>query len=89
MLGAMEYVLEEGASDDWFADGGIVAMTGVMLAGGFLFFWRAFTADEPIVRLEAFADRNFAMGSVFSFGLGIGLYGLIYIFPVYLSESGL
>lgn len=85
LLGAMEYVLEEGAGDDWFADEGIVAMTGVMLAGGFLFFWRAFTADEPIVRLEAFADRNFAMGSVFSFGLGIGLYGLIYIFPVYLS----
>lgn len=85
MLGAMEYVLEEGAHDDWFADGAIVAMTGVMLCGGFLFFWRAFTAAEPIVRLDAFADRNFAMGSIFSFGLGIGLYGLIYIFPVYLS----
>ncbi|MFC3569086.1 DHA2 family efflux MFS transporter permease subunit [Paracoccus simplex] len=85
LLGAMEYVLEEGAGDDWFADGLIVAMTGVMIAGGFLFFWRAFTAEEPIVRLDAFADRNFTMGSVFSFGLGIGLYGLIYIFPLYLS----
>ncbi|MFG6081825.1 DHA2 family efflux MFS transporter permease subunit [Paracoccus litorisediminis] len=84
-LGAMEYVLEEGAGDDWFADHVIVIMTAVMVVGGFLFFWRAFTADEPIVRLDAFADRNFAMGSLFSFGLGIGLYGLIYIFPVYLS----
>ncbi|SMO87241.1 DHA2 family efflux MFS transporter permease subunit [Paracoccus laeviglucosivorans] len=84
-LGAMEYVLEEGAKDDWFADHVIVLMTAVMLFGGFLFFWRAFTAEEPIVRLDAFADRNFAMGSIFSFGLGIGLYGLIYIFPVYLS----
>jgi len=84
-LGAMEYVLEEGAGDDWFADETILAMTGVMLAGGFLFFWRAFTAPEPIVRLEAFSDRNFTMGSMFSFGLGIGLYGLIYIFPVYLA----
>lgn len=85
LLGAMEYVLEEGAGDDWFADGHIVAMTAVMLAGGFLFFWRAFTAAEPIVRLDAFTDRNFAMGSIFSFGMGIGLYGLIYVFPVYLS----
>ncbi|GLK64633.1 DHA2 family efflux MFS transporter permease subunit [Paracoccus kondratievae] len=84
-LGAMEYVLEEGAADDWFADELIVAMTAVMAVGGFLFFWRAFTAQEPIVRLDAFADRNFAMGSLFSFGLGIGLYGLIYIFPLYLS----
>ncbi|MDS9469506.1 DHA2 family efflux MFS transporter permease subunit [Paracoccus sp. MBLB3053] len=84
-LGAMEYVLEEGAGDDWFADEIILLMTGVMILGGVLFFWRAFTADEPIVRLDAFADRNFAMGSLFSFGLGIGLYGLIYVFPVYLS----
>lgn len=84
-LGAMEYVLEEGAKDDWFADPLIATMAGIMTLGGFLFFWRAFTAEEPIVRLDAFADRNFAMGSIFSFGLGIGLYGLIYIFPVYLS----
>lgn len=84
-LGALEFVLEEGAGDDWFASEVIVLMTTVTVVGGFLFFWRAFTAPEPIVRLDAFADRNFAMGSLFSFGLGIGLYGLIYIFPVYLS----
>ena len=84
-LGTMEYVLEEGAADDWFAEPTIVMMTVIMTLGGFLFFWRAFTAEEPIVRLDAFTDRNFAMGSIFSFGLGIGLYGMIYIFPVYLS----
>lgn len=84
-LGAMEYVLEEGAKDDWFASGTIAGLTAVMLFGGFLFFWRAFTAEEPVVRLDAFADRNFAMGSIFSFGMGIGLYGMIYVIPVYLS----
>ncbi|WP_134681819.1 DHA2 family efflux MFS transporter permease subunit [Paracoccus ravus] len=84
-LGSMEYVLEEGAKEDWFADEFIVLMTAMMVLGGFLFFWRAFTAEEPVVRLDAFADKNFVMGSLFSFGLGIGLYGLIYIFPVYLS----
>ncbi|MDN3713941.1 MFS transporter [Paracoccus cavernae] len=87
-LGTMEYVLEEGAADDWFAEPTIVMMTAIMTLGGFLFFWRAFTAEEPIVRLDAFTDRNFAMGSIFSFGLGIGLYGMIYIFPVYLSGCG-
>lgn len=84
-LGAMEYVLEEGSKDDWFASGTIAGLTAVMFLGGFLFFWRAFTAEEPVVRLDAFADRNFAMGSIFSFGMGIGLYGMIYVIPVYLS----
>ena len=84
-LGAMEYVLEEGSSDDWFASRTILVMTLLMTAGGFLFFWRVFTQAEPIVRLDAFRDRNFAMGSIFSFSMGIGLYGLIYLYPLFLS----
>jgi len=40
----------------------------------------------PIVDLRAFGNRNFAIGSMFSFVLGIGLYGLTYIYPVYLAQ---
>ena len=36
--------------------------------------------------MRAFANRNFAVGSLFSFVLGIGLYGLTYLFPVYLAQ---
>ena len=50
------------------------------------FFARVLTAREPIVDLKAFADRNFAIGSMFSFVLGIGLYGLTYLFPLYLGQ---
>ena len=51
-----------------------------------LFFARVLTAQEPIVDLRAFANRNFALGSLFSFVLGIGLYGLTYLYPVYLAQ---
>jgi DHA2 family multidrug resistance protein len=44
------------------------------------------TAKNPIVDLQAFLNRNFALGSIFSFVLGIGLYGLTYLYPVYLGE---
>ena len=44
------------------------------------------TARVPIVDLRAFANRNFAVGSLFSFVLGIGLYGLTYLYPVYLAQ---
>ena len=50
-----------------------------------MFFWRAFTAPQPIVDLTCFRDRNFWTGSLFSFVMGIGLYGLTYIYPVYLA----
>jgi len=44
------------------------------------------TARQPIVDLHAFVDRNFGVGSLFSFVLGIGLYGLTYLYPVYLGQ---
>ena len=43
-------------------------------------------ARQPIVDLRAFADRNFGVGSMFSFVLGIGLYGLTYLYPIYLGQ---
>jgi DHA2 family multidrug resistance protein len=54
--------------------------------GCVIFFYRAFTVAFPVVDLTAFANRNFAFGSIFSFVMGIGLYGLTYIYPVYLSR---
>jgi DHA2 family multidrug resistance protein len=44
------------------------------------------TAKEPIVDIRAFTDRNFALGCLFSFCVGIGLYGLTYLYPRYLAE---
>ena len=40
----------------------------------------------PIVDLYAFNDRNFAVGCLLQFCVGIGLYGLTYIYPRYLAE---
>jgi DHA2 family multidrug resistance protein len=85
-LGSMEYVLEEGTRLDWFESHEIVFFTGLMLAGAVLFFWRALTREDPLVDLHAFTNRNFAFGSLFSFTMGIGLYGLTYLYPVYLGR---
>ena len=38
-----------------------------------------------MVDLTALADRNFALGSALSFILGIGLYGSVYLMPVFLA----
>jgi len=85
-LGALEYVLEEGPRNDWFGDTTILAMAWVSGLSAIAFFSRVLTAREPIVDLRAFADRNFGLGSIFSFVLGIGLYGLTYLYPVYLGQ---
>ena len=85
-LGALEYVLEEGPRNDWFGDDTILMLAWVSGLSAILFFYRAFTARQPIVDLKAFADRNFALGSLFSFVVGIGLYGLTLVYPLYLAQ---
>jgi DHA2 family multidrug resistance protein len=85
-LGALEYVLEEGTRWDWFDDPTITLLTWVSGLSAMAFFARVLTAQFPIVDLKAYANRNFALGSLFSFVLGIGLYGLTYLFPLYLEE---
>ena len=85
-LGTLEYVLEEGPRNDWFDDQTVFLCAVISVLSAIAFFARVLSAREPIVDLKAFADRNFAIGSLFSFVLGIGLYGLTYLFPVYLGQ---
>ena len=85
-LGALEYVLEEGPRHDWFDDTAITVVRWSSALSAIVFFARVLTARAPIVDLKAFVNRNFAVGSLFSFVLGIGLYGLTYIYPVYLAQ---
>jgi DHA2 family multidrug resistance protein len=84
-LGAMEYALEEGPSKDWFGSEPVTIAIVISAVSGVAFFWRMATARQPIVDLTAFRDRNFWTGAMFAFVLGIGLYGLTYIYPVYLA----
>ena len=85
-LGTLEYVLEEGPTSDWFDDQVVLALAVVGALSSIGFFWRVFRTSQPIVDLRAFTDRNFAAGCAFSFGMGIGLYGLTYLYPLYLAR---
>jgi len=85
-LGTLEYVLEEGPRWDWLDDPTIALCAVISAVAAVAFFVRVLLAREPIVDLKAYANRNFAVGSMFSFVLGIGLYGLTYLYPLYLDE---
>lgn len=85
-LGSLEYMLEEGPRKGWFGDEAIVFSAVTTLAGCGAFFWRVLSYRQPIVDLRAFTNRNFALGCLFSFVLGIGLYGSVYLVPAFLAR---
>jgi DHA2 family multidrug resistance protein len=47
--------------------------------------WRELSAKHPVVDIRAFRDRNFLIGCMLSFALGVAIYGSIYLLPVVLS----
>ncbi len=85
-LGGLDYVLEEGARHEWLRDEGVRSWAVIAGVAALLFFWRAFTAPEPIVRLTPFRDLNFAGGAILGAVFGVGLYGLVYLYPLFLSR---
>src|SRR5882762_1929151 len=85
-LGALEYVLEEGPQYEWLQDTSVAICAAVCGVSAIAFFWRVLTADEPIVDIRAFTNRNFGIGCMLQFCIGIGLYGLTYVYPRYLAE---
>jgi DHA2 family multidrug resistance protein len=85
-LGALEYVLEEGPQYEWLQDTSVAVCAAICGLSAIAFFYRVLTANEPIVDIRAFTNRNFAVGCMISFCVGIGLYGLTYMYPRYLSE---
>jgi MFS transporter, DHA2 family, multidrug resistance protein len=85
-LGTLEYVLEEGQQSQWLQDTSVAVCAAICAVSAIAFFWRVLSVEEPIVDIRTFADRNFGVGCLISFCVGIGLYGLTYMYPRYLAE---
>src|SRR5262249_41392979 len=83
-LGCFEIALRQGPQAGWGSPT-IAAVLGVTLGAGAPFVRRTLTSQHAIVDLRALADPKFALGCLLSFILGVGLYGSIYLVPVFLA----
>ena len=85
-LGCLQYALQEGPRWDWLSDDTIFAAVVVSSIASAFFFWRVLTYHQPIVDLRAFTNRNFALGSFYTFVVGTGMYGTTYLIPLFLAQ---
>ncbi|HWY24663.1 MAG TPA: DHA2 family efflux MFS transporter permease subunit [Nevskia sp.] len=85
-LGGLEYTLDDGPRHDWFSEDSVTVCALMAVIGGTLFFWRAFNVKYPLVDLRSFRNRNFAVTSLVSTVLGMGMFTLIYLTPVFLGQ---
>ncbi|MCX7062294.1 MAG: DHA2 family efflux MFS transporter permease subunit [Gammaproteobacteria bacterium] len=85
-LASLEYTLDEGPRHDWLSERSVAITATLAVIGGALFFWRSFTAEHPIVDLRAFRNRNFALTSLVSSLIGLCMFTLSYVTPVFLGQ---
>ena len=83
-LAALEIGLKEAPTSGWISLNVVGCLSCSFFAGS-LFTWRSTVRSTPLVELGNFRDRNFLIGSVLSFILGIGLFGSVYLMPVFLA----
>ncbi len=85
-LMSLQFVLEEGAKEDWFADDMILLLSVVAAVCGPAFVWRSLSYRNPIVELRAFGNRNFVVGVLMTFIVGAALFGGTFLLPLFLGR---
>ena len=81
-VGALQYVLEKGQSEDWFQDELIRYLTATTVLGLGLFIWWELHTKAPAINLRVMKNRNLIGSNVLTFVCGFGLFGSVYLFPV-------
>jgi MFS transporter, DHA2 family, multidrug resistance protein len=83
-LAGLEVGLKEAPQRGWSSliCIGLFVVSAICASG---FIHRTLRAAHPIVQLSTLRKRSFALGCVLSFCLGAGLFGSVYLMPVFLA----
>jgi DHA2 family multidrug resistance protein len=87
-MGSLQYVLEEGERYDWFDDPWItrLAMAAFVSLVGFVWWELTPRNKAPILDLRVLKDRGLAGSVVLGLVLGFGLYGGVFIYPLFVQN---
>ena len=84
-IGALQYVLDKGQQDDWFASNLILALAVVSAVCVGALIIHELTTEEPIVDLRVFKVRSYAIGVFLMTIVGFVMYGSMVLLPIMLQ----
>lgn len=85
-LGSLQYVLEEGTRKNWFESNLILFLSIYVICALCTLVYHELTTKNPILDLYAFRNRNFTIGCLLSGIIGTGLYGSVFLLPIFLGQ---
>jgi DHA2 family multidrug resistance protein len=83
-LACLEIGLKEAPQAGWLS---LLCSLLFLMSGAAatVFVVRTLKASSPVVELSTLKNRSFAIGCALSFCLGVGLFGSVYLMPVFLA----
>lgn len=86
-IGSLQFILERGESKDWFETPYITWFTIIAVVSLITFVWHELHTEHPAVDLSVLArSNNLAIAAVLTFIVGYGLYGSLFVFPVFVQR---
>ena len=85
-IGSLQLMLDRGQTEDWFSSTEICVEAASTIFFGYMFVAHTLTAKKPFIDIGLFSDRNFLIGSVFGFFLGVILFAVLALLPPMLEE---
>jgi DHA2 family multidrug resistance protein len=83
---SLQLFLDQGERNEWFESGAIIALAILALGALLAFLIRELTADEPILDLTAYGDRNFAAGSLIMFVVMVGFFSSMVLLALFTQK---
>src|ERR1700736_4688654 len=84
-IAAMQVFLDRGAQLDWFSSFEILVEASVCVSAFYIFLVHTFTAKQSFVNPKLFLDRNFSVGMLFIFIVGITYLASLALLTPYLQ----
>jgi len=84
-VGAVQLMLERGERLDWFDSKLVIGLAVASVVGGVLLVWHELRTEHPAIDLRLLKQAQFSAGSAMGIVLGAGLFGSVFILPIFLQ----
>ncbi len=84
-LSCLTVVLEEGQRDHWFESDLIIWLSVACVAGFVMLAVAQVVSPQPVIKLRLMLNRSYAAVITIVVVLGMGVYGILYVIPQFLS----
>ncbi len=85
-IGSLQYVLERGQADDWFASISIRISTAAAIIALPTFVWWELKIKYPIINLRLFKHPAVRSGTAMMMALGMMLYSTVFVLPIFMNN---